>query len=353
MTKKFLFNVVTLCAIALFQNAFLLSDDEDIRELFLKEAPVKWQKYLDYCIRLEGEVIFRQYNPKDDITGEQLMTINNVFPQNTVEVSTNEDNDKNKRKIKKVKGYNSKYSFELEESESKAWKITSLTKIDAGLSVKDALELMRYTMPFKEEQSVKERGLSFFKSKLVPGVELTPLESLPLIVSLPEFNIKSISTVNVNKKKYVEIIYEFEPPSGKYPIVIGSGKFLLLPDTWLIKSGEFFRTGTSNSVIYYINNEYSFDNPSMPIVTKRVKKSFTKSPTGNNSPRTHEEAVYNLHETKNKNTKRFTLSYYGLPEPDFDERKPINRMRYVFVGLGLLFIGWGLWRVIQKRRKQV
>ena len=46
----------------------------------------------------------------------------------------------------------------------------------------------------------------------------------------------------------------------------------------------------------------------------------------------------------------FTLSHYGLPEPDFGDHRP-NRMRYIIMAVGLLMIGIGAWRMIQKRRE--
>jgi len=46
----------------------------------------------------------------------------------------------------------------------------------------------------------------------------------------------------------------------------------------------------------------------------------------------------------------FYLSYYGLPEPDFGGHRQ-NRIRYIVLGIGLLMLGIGVWRMIQKRRE--
>jgi hypothetical protein len=350
MIKNVLLNVIIVYVFVFFQNTLVLSNNEDIKGMFLKEAPQKWQEYLNYCVKLEGTITFRQYDQNTEIDSEQSITISNVFPYNSLEMFTTDVNDKNK-KLKRVKGYNSKYNFELIETDDKKWRVTNLTNI-AGLA-RDELFKLNYAVPFQNEHTTRELGVDFLKSRLVPGVELTPLESLPLIVSLPEFNLKSIDIVNVNEKKYVEIIYEFEPPNGKYPIVIGSGKFLLLPDTWLIKSGEFFRTNSDNNggnrIIYHIDNTYNFDNPVMPNVIKRTKQSFTQSISGTKAFRSHEESIYNLYETKDKDIKRFTLSHYGLPEPDFGERW-LSRSRVILMGLGLLLIVISLCVIMIKER---
>ena len=47
----------------------------------------------------------------------------------------------------------------------------------------------------------------------------------------------------------------------------------------------------------------------------------------------------------------FTLSGYGLPEPDFNERR-INRFRYFLMGTGCLMIIIALWQMHRKRKEQ-
>jgi hypothetical protein len=51
------------------------------------------------------------------------------------------------------------------------------------------------------------------------------------------------------------------------------------------------------------------------------------------------------------NEKIFTLSHYGLPEPDFGERRT-NRVRYMIIGIGILMMIIGAWRMIRERRKR-
>jgi hypothetical protein len=60
---------------------------------------------------------------------------------------------------------------------------------------------------------------------------------------------------------------------------------------------------------------------------------------------------FDLCGAKPKDVKHFTLSAYGLPEPDFDNSRRINRVRYVLMGLGTIMILIALWRMIQKRRQ--
>jgi len=312
-------------------------DDLSLEEQLINKAPALWQTYFDYSTKLEGSVIFQQLDKNGTITSEQEIIIINRFPSFSIEMP-------GKKQERTVKGYNPEYYFQIKECNSDSWEVLEVSRYE---NHNINLAGFKYSMPFQVEQDVKDRGLDFLSSRLVGGVELTPLESLPLLFSLSEFKLLSIDYKMINEEKYVEITYEFEPPQDKYPIVIGSGKFILYPETWLIKSGEFYRANTNNGIIYFVENEYNFDNPTMPIISKRTKKSFS-----GNVFRTHEETTYFLHETKDTSIKQIYLSHYGLPEPDFGGHRQ-NRIRYIFIGIGLLILSIGAWRMIQKRRENV
>jgi hypothetical protein len=60
----------------------------------------------------------------------------------------------------------------------------------------------------------------------------------------------------------------------------------------------------------------------------------------------------NLCPTNTKDLKRFALSHYGFPEPDFDNSQRTNRVRYILMGLGIIMILFAIWRMIQKRRER-
>jgi len=59
---------------------------------------------------------------------------------------------------------------------------------------------------------------------------------------------------------------------------------------------------------------------------------------------------FDLRETNPKNPKRFTLSAYGLPEPDFGPRR-MSLFRIAMMALGGLMILIALWRMIMGREK--
>jgi hypothetical protein len=61
---------------------------------------------------------------------------------------------------------------------------------------------------------------------------------------------------------------------------------------------------------------------------------------------------YDFQPLQNIPSARFTLSHYGFPEPDFGERRT-NRVRYIIMGIGILMIVIGTWRMIQERRERI
>ncbi len=50
-------------------------------------------------------------------------------------------------------------------------------------------------------------------------------------------------------------------------------------------------------------------------------------------------------------TTTFTLSHFGLPEPDFGERR-VSRFRYILMAVGGLLIVIALWKMYNKRKVQ-
>jgi hypothetical protein len=60
----------------------------------------------------------------------------------------------------------------------------------------------------------------------------------------------------------------------------------------------------------------------------------------------------NISKLKTKDSSRFTLSHYGLPEPDFDGSRRVRPLRYVFIIMGLLLISIALWKMYRKRQEK-
>jgi hypothetical protein len=132
-----------------------------------------------------------------------------------------------------------------------------------------------------------------------------------------------------------------------------TGKMILITDYFLVSEAKLHLaylsfTRDDNIKITYDTETYKTPLPKSYYV-------FTEYNDYKNGIRTQNTSEqiqnFNLHETKPKDIKRFTLSAYGLPEPDFDNSRRTNRVRYILIGLGAIMISIALWQMIQKNRK--
>ncbi|MDR1491692.1 MAG: hypothetical protein LBT05_03065 [Planctomycetaceae bacterium] len=112
----------------------------------------------------------------------------------------------------------------------------------------------------------------------------------------------------------------------------------------IILSTKFHLIAKANLTCFYgqskktisIDCKYNIDNESFPFPA-----SYTSTQTlFDGSSSIMKFSFKNLNSTDPKNMERFTLSHYGLPEPDFGERRT-NRVRYIIIGIGILMMAVG------------
>jgi len=345
MKNKIFINYLFILFLLIIQSQHVSSNDKILKDQFFNEAPKKWKEYLGFCGAVEGTIIFNRYDDRGEKIANDSTTICNSFPMNSVQRILPPSNEKAEPNTHLINCFGKNYWFEIKKNdfENDNWYVTGFDSFSSSLKADD----WKYVMPFQDDQKIKERGLDRIRSHLAVGVQLTRLELLPVLISLPEFEIKSIVEKQIDGTNIVELIYKFEPNDDTYNFVVRSGKLLLFSDSWLLKEAEFERSYGDGLVtqnhFFYEYEENSSD--SFPIIKKLTRKSYYK-----NKHHEHEEFIYSLHKTVDISPNRFTLSHYGLPEPDFGERRT-NRIRYIIMAVGLLLIGIGAWRLIQKQRE--
>jgi hypothetical protein len=59
---------------------------------------------------------------------------------------------------------------------------------------------------------------------------------------------------------------------------------------------------------------------------------------------------YAVFRVGNSDKEKFYLSYYGLPEPDFGERR-ISWIHYAFTAVGVFLIIFALWQMYSKHKE--
>jgi hypothetical protein len=255
------------------------------------------------------------------------------------------------------------YFFKIHRSLSdERWIVDLVDKIS-----RDELgNIGNYEFPSGKEKSIQDLRDFVFRFYILRCLALDPNVHLPTLMRLPEFNIEQVKEVQKDGTNYYAVDYSFAPsgaidenliiekliknsnadisdlPEGlqKYPMIaVRNGKLLLTTDYLLIKEAdlEIIRVGKCKIVCNY---KYEKD---IPLISEYTMAYID----------TEYKSVYNFDLSLNptQNHKRFTLSHYGIPEPDFGERRE-RRFRYIFMGLGLILIGIAIFRIIRKRYRE-
>ena len=134
--------------------------------------------------------------------------------------------------------------------------------------------------------------------------------------------------------------------SEPLPFSFRSGRIDLTPNDWRVVAVSVFSPdGTYERSFQY---EYKTDGetPFLSSIKHEQKKHKSKhKPTDVSYYREDSYTFEQSQETTDPT--RYTLSYYGLPEPEFVSET--NRIRLVLIALGALLIGFAVWRFSRRR----
>jgi hypothetical protein len=181
---------------------------------------------------------------------------------------------------------------------------------------------------------------------------------LPSFILQDEFIISKVEKITHKENEFddtIRVVFSFYSQNGKkYPTLITDqpffkmeGELLLSTKFYLITKGQIATHYGNLKNTISIDCKYNVDDKDFPLPI-----SYTSTQTlFDGSHYVVNFSFKNISPTDTKNTKRFTLSHYGLREPDFGDQL-VNRSRYVIIVLGLLLIGLGLLSAIIKRMKR-
>jgi hypothetical protein len=303
------------------------------KQLFSRVAFEKWEKYVK-LIHAEGKVnikLTRKQQLDYDVSSYILAS----YPCMLKEFSA-KDGSFN------VVGFCPEYYFHISSKtkENNLWKIDKIEKIEPLKTIFVSNEEI-------STQQSKEKRL--FLQELCPGLLVYGSNYLPAILDLPEFHIKKIEIDNTAGEKKIQMTFEFIPEDDKYPLFLRmKGHLILREDYYLIEKGNLFLIFGEHEEPRQIDIEYdeSFSIPFPKNFDKIVNKDFSGKVLDSDN------IFYELKEIDKPKSSRFTLSHYGLPEPDFDNSRRTNRVRYVFMGAGILLIFFALWKIYRKQREK-
>ena len=98
--------------------------------------------------------------------------------------------------------------------------------------------------------------------------------------------------------------------------------------------------------LYRFEYDYQYR---MPVVAKSLKEQYNIATGQMTRKQTAEYDIKPIGRFK-YSARRFTLSYYGLPEPDFVSRL---WLKYLFIAVGAVIILAALWRKLKERKDSV
>jgi hypothetical protein len=240
---------------------------------------------------------------------------------------------------------NSTYSFRLKSvDKSNNWTVDELVKNDNTEHY--FLEDINNITTSSKRYNVN----SIITRSLVAGLDLNS-SFLPVIFSDPGFEITKIESLHESNENIERIFFRYNCPADNKWTFPRSGTIDLLKDHDMLILCANIISAQSNfedQWNFVIENKYDFSQE-IPLVISSQRRCLDLPPQ--NNFRYSMNFTYNIYKTDLVTSKRFTLSHYGLPEPDFGERRT-NRIRYIIIGIGILMMAIGAYRIIQERRKR-
>jgi hypothetical protein len=333
------------------------------------ELKKKWQEYLHSLGTVEGTMQYL-YKRNGNIEGDFLMECVSMYPlwcdQRSPGTLLNREED---TMYDNVGVIGKDYQFSLRKPyDSKIWTINELKfeKSDKKLQTWNFPVYLANPPSFQEDPV----GYNIFNTLGVGLFGINSSVNLPYLIFSEWCTIKEMKEVDQDGIKQLQLSFEFVMPdfpelmkkapefekqssSWKHYTVVG--KITLITNYFLISEATFHWEYMSS--IRDIDVKITYDTE---IYRTPLPKSYYVFTENNNfssgtKVKNTSELIqeFDLRETTSKNVKRFTLSAYGIPEPDFDNSRRTNRVRYILMGLGAIIIVIALWRIIQKRRRKM
>jgi hypothetical protein len=356
MLKKI---IAILVLFTLLTPSILIAQNEplDLKNYITENSSNIWKKYLtNFKSGVEGNVKIQVFR-SEKLEHEYNCYIIRQKNWSLAEISNLQKNSEI------VNSFSQNYFFKIHRSNQDQWSIDFVEKNSPDGELNN---LENYVFPTGKEKIMREFRDYVCRFYLLKCLALQANTFLPTLMELPEFNIEQIEKIQKDGINYYSIKFSFTPKDGndvikqkkssiqnnnnnvvselpegliKYPqIFVRNGSLLLTMDYLLIKEAE---VEILNQGKHKIICNYKYEND-IPFISEYILKY--------NEGNYEEKYSFDLNLTTNQNPKRFTLSHYGFPEPDFDNSRRINRVRYILMGLGAILIGIALWRMIQKRR---
>ena len=338
-----MFYLIFVLVIFLFSSAQCYSQEKistsELKERFMKEAPLKWDEYLRLFPKIEGTSveIIRSSLKKDVKEIKNSFTCDYpgmVFKSQSKDYSYH---------------YcaNERYSFALNHE-----KESPLLDECLPLDKQAIPDLKDWTFPAMSKTVKRNSSINFITEIVAQGL-LLDHKWLPLLLKCQNFKIDEIEEIFKNNEHLVRLKFSNNVKTlndEAYLMNVRSGELFLLPDYyWLVKSGacSFWSEKVSYNTEW--NNSYEYDQfPAPQLLSRQLTTLYSK-----NQERIQREIKYDFKPVLQEDPSQFTLSYYGLPEPEFEVRRGRFQMvRFIFMTAGAALVVFVLYQIARKKREK-
>jgi hypothetical protein len=326
----------------------------DIDSDSIKKLPKIWEEYLQALGTVKGTITRTHTWTKNGKVNKTETLKYNIAYMHQLTLNGNVAG-------KNVFVTGDKYEFRLKrENSNQTWFIDSLKQNQTD-NKKQSVTLCFPTIS-SEENSDNNPQLSLrICSQLAAGLELhRNFIYLPELLKYDTaFVVQKFHPINSNdnsvKKYYLKFKFSQKPPhklewlANKSEDILIEGELYLTTDYFLIEKGNVkFSLGKNKSNHFIGEYENVFDSNiyKVPLPALRNFKAEYNDFIFNTNVK------YDLKETETSDLERFALSYYGLPEPDFEGKPPINRVRYILILIGIIMIAVSISMIYLRHRKK-
>ncbi|MDR2170845.1 MAG: hypothetical protein LBP59_11945 [Planctomycetaceae bacterium] len=360
LMKMLMKMIIFLGLFVILPSSILIAEEvSDLKKHITENSQEIWKKYLsNFKNGVDGNIKIATFK-NDKMTNNYTSYVLRQKNWSLQEI------DDPQKKTKIVNSYSQNYFFRVQHPASaKQWTVDLIEK-----NSQDELnDIGNYEFPSGKEKSIQDLKDFVFRFYILRCLALDPNVLLPTLARLPEFNIEQVKEIQKDGVNYYAVDYTFTPsgaideeliiknlgnnktadisdlPEGlqKYPMIdVRNGKLLLTTDYLLIKEADVEILGVGKCKIIC---DYRYEKD-IPLIS-----AYTMTYTD-----TEYKSVHNFDLKLNpaQNAKRFTLSNYGLTEPDFDNLRSTSWVNYFFQLLGVIVILIAIKRIILTLRSKV
>ncbi|MDR2643809.1 MAG: hypothetical protein LBC74_13565 [Planctomycetaceae bacterium] len=334
-----LFFILLLCCDICFGSG---RDDRGTSESILS-LKTRLKNYLALINGYEVHVITKNQLYQNPANKTELFEIRGIVGENNCLITEGRDVDlPDKAHYQRIIGTNEKYLFELTR----------------GRNINDAWRVLNIIPNYWEKEIDLSDRLNpvIRKFFFAGGLELHDLGTVVDLLDNDKFEVTSSEQYHGgNNHLFVKVSFRNQSNNKQhkkfsyYPFQ-GELVFLLDGDYSLLKSANLMvRSDVENIAgIYKFDSDVAVRDDGICYISKCIVSYYKET---SDSPVRTLERIYELTKQPSLEKSRFTLSHYGLPEPDFINRK-ISRSNLIIAGFGLLLIGISIWFHFQRRRRK-